>query len=261
MEEEIRILTDLLVGWVKSNRLPNFGPATDLIESDIEDLLHAIKSANNGFECSLEVFIVAVEYLLRLHDRTDRIINLRYAIIASVSLATKFLEDYKFDPKFLASACRITVTELAKMEGEFLNTLSYRLFVSREQFQTLIEVVENERERSRLARALARAYHPYSCAPDPFAPLAYTNAGSFLHSPPSEYHQWLASGQYPVAHPPFHASTFSSQPHPIAPPHHPAPCHANWTEPIIESRPLDWSDLIDNSLVDFSSWGGAIFPK
>jgi len=256
-------LSRLLVGWVRFGQLPKFGPAPQINEIEIEKFLGCLYS---GFDGSIEVFIVATKYLLRLHAHSTQEINFRHAFLTAMSLAYKFLLDDKPDSKLHAYVGGISAADLARLEQAFLATISFRLFVTGAAYNSILNAVENER-----TRYLYRDPKPYhslafqSYPTEPFRAKFQLHHHTAFHpyqqreiqGPPVDApydpwgqadssQQWRASNAMePWGQPDFHSWVNQWQAY------HP---------PQQSNHGAEWISFIDQTAVDFSSWHGAVFP-
>jgi hypothetical protein len=232
----------LFVRWVHEGVLWKFGPASEINETTIE---HFFRCLESGFECDKEVFLVAAVYLFRLHDCCDRDINARNAILASVSLAYKFLNDLRPDMKIHAYSGGVTVSDLVALENALLGALSFKLFVTIEQFQQMKFKVDCEAINSShqmdicpYEAVLLTQAHTLSFAEPPAAIVTVIK-----HAPQVSQVGWSSMPTY-VPNLPYSQSCPVVVPTPVA----------------AESDCPDWMSLINPSCVDFSSWSHAVFP-
>jgi hypothetical protein len=90
------------------------------------------------------VFPVAVIYLVRLHQNCDKHLNLKFSLLAAASLAYKFLNDGRTNMKMHAYAGGVSVPDLVKLENAMLCTMDWRLFVSSEEYNLFVDVLDKE---------------------------------------------------------------------------------------------------------------------
>jgi len=222
----LRALSRVLVGWIRFGYLPKFGPSSEINENDVEQYLRHLES---GFECSIELFILATKYLLRLHANTTQEINFRHAFLAALSLAHKYLIDDKPDSALHAYVGGVNAAGLARLEKDFLQALSYRLFVCGGDYQKILSMVEKERDRLHRVEMGATFFMPLPYTPR--IPLGYGQV------PPS--HLLFPTAQ-PIAAWPL---CVASQPLALAP----------------QPPTSEWISFINPSAVDFSVWRTSSF--
>eukprot|EP00299_Pterocystis_sp_00344_P002483 c12806_g1_i1.p1 GENE.c12806_g1_i1~~c12806_g1_i1.p1 ORF type:complete len:244 (+),score=34.95 c12806_g1_i1:223-954(+) len=241
----LELFSRLFVRWVHEGVLRRFGPDSEIDTSTIE---HFVRCLESGFQCGTEVFVVAAVYLIRLHECCDRDINARHAILASVSLAYKFLSDTRPNMKLHAYSGGVTLDGLVALESAMLSALDYRLFVTAEEYTAMKNMIENESLRTNMWTAHPQSSFMFSSTPSIMHTcLVDTAVPAAKHIPQVNYTPFTPS----VASLPTY-NHFQPTCAPIA--------AAVATPASAATANNDWMALINPSCVDFSSWSHAVFP-
>eukprot|EP00299_Pterocystis_sp_00344_P006499 c18369_g1_i1.p1 GENE.c18369_g1_i1~~c18369_g1_i1.p1 ORF type:complete len:245 (-),score=30.24 c18369_g1_i1:12-746(-) len=154
----IELFSQLFVRLIHEGQLSRFGPHTQAPQ-----IAQYISQLGASFDCAIEVLLIAGVYLIRLHNSTCRDINVYNAILTSVGLAFKFLNDERLNMRLLAASCGMRVEDLIRLELNALEVLKFRLFVTTEEFDAIKWYVNREAMRSVMRVDTARnstAYAP-----------------------------------------------------------------------------------------------------
>lgn len=260
-------LSRLIVRWVQLGHWSKFGPSVQIVDHDIEQFIRQLAA---GFECSIDLFCVAVVYLIRLHDASVQEMNFRNALHASLSLAYKFMHDERPDSKIHAYAGGLSAADLIDLEMTFLAVVRFKLFVSVEDYRRVRGWVDNElaaeaRRRVDMEVDVLMGFHqPLANVANVSLPLKPAFHHSPLVPPTVQPHvppDWNFQ-PYSQAHLYPNANIWGGAYHrtlprqPVQPPPAPLPGAGNGS-----AFTTEWTSFINPNSVDFSSWRNAVFPQ
>ncbi|XP_057549854.1 cyclin-P3-1 [Amaranthus tricolor] len=133
LERNIQKNEKLLKKWRSKDRVTIFH-GSRAPTMDIPQYLERIYKYS---KCSSSCFVVAYIYLDRFIQATNcylTSLNAHRLLIASVLVATKFIEDVGYNNAHFAKIGGVNIAEMNKLELKLLCSLSYRLHVTVETF-------------------------------------------------------------------------------------------------------------------------------
>eukprot|EP00211_Chloroparvula_japonica_P014379 CAMPEP_0119139104 /NCGR_PEP_ID=MMETSP1310-20130426/26886_1 /TAXON_ID=464262 /ORGANISM="Genus nov. species nov., Strain RCC2339" /LENGTH=239 /DNA_ID=CAMNT_0007130363 /DNA_START=104 /DNA_END=823 /DNA_ORIENTATION=- len=97
-----------------------------------------LKRISRYTDCNVETVVCAVIYVLRVSRRADitvTCLNIHRLLITSVVVAMKYVEDECFTNRYMAKVGGVSLSELNRLETQFLKNLEFSLDITPENFE------------------------------------------------------------------------------------------------------------------------------
>ena len=94
--------------------------------------------------------IIALIYIDRLCDITSLVLtplNIHRVLFASIIVAVKFNEDKIYDNKYYSEIAGVSLKELSKIEGSFVDMIKFNLYVEKmmyDKYQSYLSTIEEK---------------------------------------------------------------------------------------------------------------------